>query len=67
MAEKNGVYGVNVYELECGHRYYSGSDLCNGTSVPCSGCQVEGRRGWDSTAPADEYARQRIVRFIRFR
>ena len=67
MAEKNGKYGVNVYVLECGHRYVSGSDLCNGESVPCSSCQSEGRAGWDKTAPADEYARQRIERFVEFK
>lgn len=64
MAEKDGKYVINKYALECGHFYFSGSDLCNGESVPCSGCQVEGRRGWDQTAPADEYARQRIERFV---
>lgn len=67
MATKNGQYGVNVYLLECGHRYISGSDLCNGTSVPCSKCQSEGRPGFDRTAQADEYARQRVERFVEFK
>ena len=67
MAERNGVYGVNVYELECGHRYVSGSELSNGTSVPCGKCCSEGRAGFDRSAPTDEYPRQRILRFLEFK
>lgn len=67
MAEKNGVYGFNVYMLECGHRYVSGSELCNGASVPCGKCCSEGRPGFDLTAPKDEYPRQRVERFIEFK
>jgi len=67
MVEKNGVYGVNVYVLGCGHRYVSGSELCNGTSVPCGKCYGEGRPGHDATAPKDEYPRQLVERFVEFK
>lgn len=65
MAKKaDGKYGVNVYVLECGHRYMSAGDLCNGMTVPCGPCNAEGKKSFDGTSQAEQYTRQPILDFV---